>query len=168
MATTATNRGNIYTDSIDINTNAVGFMVGKGRKNLKELYTRYPDVTIKIVSTGELTSFSVTSQNVNRLEQCKDALSSMRDSALTIYDTVQYRNRVQKEKNQKRYHILAANKIRDSIEAEMMVRHKEALYHKLEAVILDDTLDGEQKSVIEPEVQQYVKKNKFAMLDVDE
>ena len=162
--TTIGTRGNIYTDSMDINTNAVGFMVGKARKNLKELYMRYLDVTIKMVSSGELTTFNITSRNVNRLEQCKAALSSMRDSALVIYDTVQYRNRVQKEKDQKRNYIIAANKIRDSIEAEMQVRHKEALYRKLEADIL---ADGEPKSIIEPE-SQYVKKNKFAMLDVED
>lgn len=166
MATTGT-RGNIYTDSIDINTNAVGFMVGKGRKHLKELYTRYPDVTIKIISAGELTSFNVTSRNINKLEQCKAELCTLRDSALAIYDTVQYRNRVQKEKEQKRNHIIAANKIRDTIEAEMQVRHKDALYRKLEAEILDDAVDGEIKQVSELELQ-YVKKNKFAMLDVED
>lgn len=162
MATVG-NKGNIYTDSVDINTNAVGFMIGKSRKNLKELYTRYPDVTIKMVSTGELTSFTVASRNVNRLEQCKAALCSLRDSALAIYETVQYRNRVQKEKAQKRNHIIAANRIRDSIEAEMQIRHKEALYRKLEADILEEVV----AEVTEPEMQ-YVKNNKYAMLDVDE
>lgn len=166
MAAMVTNRGNVYTDSIDINTNAVGFMVGKGRKNLKDVYALYPDVTIKMLSAGELTSFSVTSQNLNRLEQCKAALCNMRSSALSIYDTVQYRNRVQKEKDQKRNHIIAANKIRDSIEAEMQVRHKEALYSKLEADILEVDV-VERKTITEPEAQ-YVKTNKFAMLDVDD
>ena len=152
-----------YTANLEIDTQAVGFLLGKGRKNINAVtdsYNTAGGVDIKFISRGSITSFVITANNAGIVERCKEDLELLRDKALNTLSTVQFRNRLEKEKEEKRRSIQAANRIRESIENEMKTRHREDVIKKLSADIGD-------VQVVEEEVYIVTKNNKFAGLELD-
>lgn len=158
----ASSKPKSFTATVEVDTQAVGFLLGKGRKNLNAItdsYATLGGVNIRIVPNGAITDFIIIATNIGIVEQCKGELENLREKALNTLNTVQFRNRLEKEKDEKRRSIQAANRIRESIENEMKTRHREDVIKKLSADIGDVTVEGD--------VYIATKKNKYAGLELE-
>jgi hypothetical protein len=125
------NRNNVYTAVIDVDTNAVGFVLGKGRQNLNNLKQEYPDVKIWMTQNGPLTAFNLSSNSVNKLEQCQEALEKLKYNGESVHHSIVQRKRVTKNIESQRQTILAGKRIRDALEDEMRSKHRDEVQRKI-------------------------------------
>ena len=152
-----------FTTTVEVDARAVGFLLGKGRKNIHAITDSYATVgggvNIRIVPNGAITDFVIIASNIGTLEQCKGELELLREKALNTLNTVQFRNKLEREKDEKRRSIQAANRIRESIENEMKTKHREDVIKKLSADI---------KGVsVEEDAYIVTKNNKYAGLELE-
>ncbi len=159
----------MYSSTVDIDSAAVGYMIGKAHANLNPIKEKYADkVKIVIRASGAITSFVLTSSSANSLECCSAELEALKARALNMYQTVAYRHRLEKEKDQKRRFIMASNKIREEIETEMKTRHREEVNKKiLNNIMPNSSIPG--STVIEDMPAKPMRSNnKFSGLDLED
>jgi hypothetical protein len=120
-----------YTASIDVDTNAIGFVLGKGRKNLNELKLAHPDVKVWMNQNGAYTTFNLASNSATKLGLCQAEMEKLKYKGETNYESVVQRKRVVKNIEAKRQIILASKKIRDTLETEMKTKHRDEVQKKI-------------------------------------
>lgn len=125
------NRKNIYTAVLDVDTNAVGFVLGKGRQNLNNLKQDFPDVKIWMTQNGPLTAFNLSSNSATKLEQCQSALEKLKYSGEAVHYSIVQRKRITKNIESQRQTILAGKRIREALENEMRSKHRDEVQRKI-------------------------------------
>lgn len=138
------NRKTTYTAMIDVDSNAVGFVLGKGRHNLNNLKSMFPDVKIWITQNGPLSTFNLLSNSINRLEQCKESLEKLKYSGESVHQSIVQRKRITKNIESQRQNIIASKKIRDSLENEMRSKHRDEVQKKIVANLQNETIKEEE------------------------
>jgi hypothetical protein len=156
------NRKITYTATLDIDNNAVGFLLGKGRKNLNGLKQDYPDVNIWTSANGPFTSFNLSSNSATKLDLCKSALEKLKYNAESVHQSIVQRKRVTKNIEIQRQNIIAGKKIRESMENEMRTKHRDEVQRKIFA-----DLQHEVKEEKEAELSALPVKNMFGGLEVE-
>jgi hypothetical protein len=125
------NRKNIYAAVLDVDTNAVGFVLGKGRQNLNNLKQDFPDVKIWMTQNGPLTAFNLSSNSATKLEQCQSALEKLKYSGEAVHYSIVQRKRITKNIESQRQTILAGKRIREALENEMRTKHRDEVQRKI-------------------------------------
>ncbi len=140
------NRKTTYTATLDIDNNAVGFVLGKGRKNLNSLKQEYPEVNIWMTQNGPFTSFNLSSNSTTKLELCQSALEKLKYNGEAVHHSIVQRKRVSKNIEIQRQNIIAGKKIRESMENEMRTKHRDEVQRKIFAD-LQQEVEKEDKSL---------------------
>lgn len=135
------NRKNTYTSIVDVDTNAIGFVLGKGRINFNNLKKDYPEVKIWITQNGPLTTFNMSSHSTAKLDQCQTALEKLKYDGESIHYSILQRKRIAKNIESQRHAILAGKKIRDALEDEMRVKQRNEVESKIISKLQIDTTD---------------------------
>lgn len=156
------NRKNVYTAVVDVDSNAVGFVLGKGRVNLNNLSREYPEVKIWMTQNGPLTAFNLSSNSATKLEQCQTALEKLKYNGESVHHSIVQRKRVSKNIEAQRQTILAGKRIRDALENEMRTKHRDEVQKKIIGNLQPDLLTDEVES-IRPEVVR----NMFGGLEIE-
>jgi len=153
---------NSYVASVRVNGHAMGFMLGKGQSTMKALKAKYPDVTIRMKPEGAFSLITLSSVSANRLDACYNEVERQKVAAEAMYDAVMQEKKVLKEKENMRSKIQSANKIRESIESEMIQRHRDGIKRQIIADIGKPPAPAAQD-----QPSKIVSKNKFAALDLE-
>ena len=140
-------RKTTYTVTVDVDANAVGFVVGKGRQNLNNLKQGFPEVNIWTTPNGPLTTFNLSSNSANKLDMCQTALEKLKYNGEAVHQSIMQRKRVTKNIESQRQSIIAGKKIRETLENEMRVKHRDEVQRKIIA-------DLQQEPVKEVEVSE--------------
>lgn len=154
-----------YTAAVDVDTNAIGFVLGKGRKNFNDLKLLYPDVKIWMTQNGPYTTFNLTSHSANRLDSCQSEMEKLKTMGESNYESVVQRKRVVKNIETQRQKILASKKIRDALENEMKSKHREEVQKKITS-----NLDVRAVSMVateKVEAKSVAGNNRFGGLDIE-
>jgi len=155
------NRKITYTATLDIDNNAVGFVLGKGRKNLTSLKQEYPEVNIWMTQNGPFTSFNLSSNSASKLDLCQSALEKLKYNGESVHQSIVQRKRVTKNIEIQRQNIIAGKKIRESMENEMRTKHRDEVQRKIFADLKQE-VEKEEESLPALPV-----KNMFSGLDVE-
>lgn len=174
------NRKTTYTSTVDVDSNAMGCVLGKWSQNLNNLKTTYPDVKIWTSQNGPLTTFNLSSNNVNKLEQCQTALEKLKYNGEAIHHSIMQRKRVTKNIEVQRQSIIAGQKIRETLENEMRTKHRDEVQRKIisnlqkEPMIIANTnsnpnsnSNSEQKNELESIATTVSVKNMFGSLEIE-
>lgn len=141
------NKKNNYTATVDVDTNAVGFVLGKGRQNLNNVKAAYPEVTIRTSQNGPLTAFNLSSNSANKLEQCQSAIEKLKYNGEAVHQSIMQRKRITKNIESQRQNIIAGKKIRDSLENEMRTKHRDEVQKKIIADLQNETVIENEPTV---------------------
>jgi hypothetical protein len=159
------NNSHNYTASVDADTNAIGFVLGKGRKNFNDLKLQYPDVKIWMTQNGPYTTFNLSSHSANRLDSCQNEMEKLKTMGESNYESVVQRKRVVKNIETQRQKIMASKKIRDALENEMKSKHREEVQKKITS-----NLEVQSVSTVATEkgdMKQIIGNNRFGGLDIE-
>lgn len=154
------NRKNTYTATVDVDSSAVGFVLGKGRQNLNRLKEDYPDVKIWITQNGPFTAFNLSSNSATKLDLCQSAMEKLKYNGESIYQTIVQRKRVTKNIETQRNNIIAGKKIRESMENEMRAKQRDEVQRKIIADLQHEAPKAE-------ELHPLSVKNMFGGLEVE-
>lgn len=160
------NRKNMYTAVVNVDSNAVGFVLGKGRINLNNLSREYPEVKILMAHNGPLTAFNLSSNSATKLEQCQSALEKLKYNGESVHHSIIQRKRVTKNIESQRQTILAGKRIRDALENEMRTKHRDEVQKKIIGDLQSEseTIDVEDNTEHEPVITA---RNMFGGLDIE-
>ena len=153
------NRKTTYTTTVEVDSNAVGFVLGKGRHNLNGLKQAYPEVKIWLTQNGPFTTFNLSCNSVNNLEMCKSALEKLKYKGESMHHSIVQRKRVTKNIETQRQSILAGQKIRESMENEMRAKHRDEVQRKIVADL--------QQEIVKESEPVLPKRNMFGGLEVE-
>ncbi len=139
--------------NIEVNTELMKYVLGKNKENLASLRVSFPNIRI---AANYNTVF--ISSATDDIKPCIDAVNTLIDSAVVIKEDMDYKRRVNKEKETRRRAIQAANKLRENIEAELQRQQQSSaeIYNGSEA---------DSEAVI---LATHTKTNKFAGLDIED
>ena len=162
-----TTRKNVYTAVVDVDSNAVGFVLGKGRVNLNNLNNMYPEVKIRIAQNGPLTAFNMSSVSANKLEQCQAALEKLKYNGESVHHSIVQRKRVAKNIESQRQTILAGKRIRDALEDEMRAKQREEVQRKIIGNLQPEADIITEDSNEQVTAHTHVARNMFGGLEVE-
>ncbi len=139
--------------NIEVNAELMKYVLGKNKENMATLRATFPNIRI---AANYNTVF--ISSATDDIKPCVDAVNTLIDSAVVIKEDMDYKRRVNKEKETRRRAIQAANKLRENIEAELQKQH---------AVVTENSNGSaaESEAVI---LARQKKNNKFAGLDIED
>jgi len=133
------------------------YVLGRNNENLNQLRATYPNIRI---AANRDTIFISSPENINT---CVKAVQVLISGAGTTKTEMEFKRRLQKEKESRRRTIQAANKIRENIESEIKQKHREDLEAKL-AKSKGATEPGDVSSEEEVSDEVFNKNNPFARL----
>jgi hypothetical protein len=110
---------------IEVGNELMRYVLGRNNENLNQLRTTYPNIRI---AANRDTIFISSPENI---DTCVKAVQVLISGAGTTKTEMEFKRRLQKEKESRRRTIQAANKIRENIEAEIKQKHREDLEAKL-------------------------------------
>jgi hypothetical protein len=139
-------------NNIEVDPELMKYVLGKDKENLNALRQTYPDIRI---AANYNTVFISSPSDIS---QCVMAVNMLIDSAVVIKQDMDYKRRVNKEKEARRRAIQAANRLRENIEAELQ-RNQSSSVNNTTAV------DNSNSEIIN---QNLKKNNKFAGLDIED
>ncbi len=121
------NRGRVVLNKqdIEVGNELMRYVLGRNNENLNQLRATYPNIRI---AANRDTIFISSPENI---DTCVKAVQVLITGAGTTKTELEFKRRLQKEKESRRRTIQAANKIRENIEAEIKQKHREELEAKL-------------------------------------
>lgn len=158
---TVNNRGRVVLNKqdIEVGNELMRYVLGRNNENLNQLRATYPNIRI---AANRDTIFISSPENI---DTCVKAVQVLITGAGTTKTEMEFKRRLQKEKESRRRTIQAANKIRENIEAEIKQKHREELEAKLaKSKNEHNTEGGESSSEDEVDDAVFNRNNPFARL----
>lgn len=115
------------TVKVEIDIDLMKYVIGYNLSNLKELREKFPMLRI---NNGKRIIY-IEGENIGMIDKCKCELDNIIVRAMATKNASQYKKRIEKEIETKRRVVAAANRIRDNIESEIKMRHKEDIASKI-------------------------------------
>jgi hypothetical protein len=147
------NRTVLNKQNIEVGTELMRYVLGRNNENLLQLRATYPNIRI---AANRDTIFISSQENI---DTCVKAVQVLITGAGNTKTELEFKRRLQKEKEARRRTIQAANKIRENIEAEIKQKHREELEAKLAK-----SKEGDSGSEDEVDDAVFKKNNPFARL----
>ena len=149
------NRPVLHKQNIEVGSELMRYVLGRNNENLLQLRATYPNIRI---AANMDTIFISSPENI---DTCVKAVQVLITGAGNTKTELEFKRRLQKEKEARRRTIQAANKIRENIEAEIKQKHREELEAKLAK---SKTGDSESEDEVDDAV--FNKNNPFALLNL--
>ena len=110
--------------NIEIKPELIGLVLGKGKNNFNKLKKENPNVNIKFFNDRGCIIFNLKSTSHNSLLICERQLNNYISQANNIYTNIQYKNKINKERQKRIKSNNAIKKLRDDITNQLNEKNK--------------------------------------------
>tara|TARA_Y100000816_G_scaffold118498_1_gene83198 strand:- start:4003 stop:4605 length:603 start_codon:yes stop_codon:yes gene_type:complete len=110
--------------NIEIKPELIGLVLGKGKNNFNKLKKENPNVIIKFFNDRGCIIFNLKSTSHNSLLKCERQLNNYIAQANSIYTNIQYKNKINKERQKRIKSNNAIKKLRDDITNQLNEKNK--------------------------------------------
>ena len=113
-----------HTINLEIKPELIGLVLGKGKSNFNKLKKENPNVIIKFFNERGCIVFNLKSTSHNSLLKCENQLNKYIIQANNIYTNIQYKNKINKERQKQIKSNNAIKKLRDDITNQLNEKNK--------------------------------------------
>ena len=110
--------------NLEIKPELIGLVLGKGKNNFNKLKKENPNVNIKFFNDRGCIIFNLKSTSHNSLLICERQLNNYISQANNIYTNIQYKNKINKERQKRIKSNNAIKKLRDDITNQLNEKNK--------------------------------------------
>lgn len=156
---------------VEINVELMKYVIGYDMCNINKLRDNYHNLTI----TNGKRAIYIKGSSITDIEKCKNDIDTMITHAIQSKNNYNYKRRIEKELDNKRRQMQAANNIKEAIESELASKANMCAKNALLADLgMSNTPDNNSTTLTSATLTatkssaNNIKKNKFSILEIDE